>query len=241
MSLFSQEIVDFWKKPFADGEVLYEDQTLLLTVNPALGEDERVTVLETVHGKVLVALTPEMAARANLSRQQELSEVIFRGKLDEAGIRLHGADYLFYFRESERAALAQESIDAARQLSQRDEAVFAAFQAAATEQDLDDAYVELNHWAVFGAFEEECLVSAASAYPWSGSKLADIGVLTLVPFRGRGHARKAVRALSRYAFGQGYEPQYRCQTDNLASTALAKACGLTLFGKSQYVSPDSTV
>ncbi|MFE0015325.1 GNAT family N-acetyltransferase [Mesorhizobium sp. NPDC059054] len=84
-------------------------------------------------------------------------------------------------------------------------------------------------------------VRAASAYPWSGARLADIGVVTLVPFRGKGHARKAVGALSRHAFGQGYEPQYRCQTDNLASAALAEACGLTLFGKSQYVSPDSTV
>jgi hypothetical protein len=28
-----------------------------------------------------------------------------------------------------------------------------------------------------------------------------------------------------------FEPQYRCQLDNHASVALAKACGLTLFGK----------
>lgn len=70
------------------------------------------------------------------------------------------------------------------------------------------------------------------AYPWEdNAQIADLGVLTLTPFRGKGHARKVVRSISKYARDQGYEPQYRCQLDNLASTALAKAAGLTLFGK----------
>ncbi|WP_201723527.1 MULTISPECIES: hypothetical protein [unclassified Ensifer] len=34
-------------------------------------------------------------------------------------------------------------------------------------------------------------------------------------------------------------PQYRCQLDNHASAALAKAAGLTLFGEWQPVSPGS--
>ena len=48
-----------------------------------------------------------------------------------------------------------------------------------------------------------------------------------------------MRAISRYACEQGYEPQYRCQTDNLASVALAKTAGLTLFGTWEVISPDS--
>lgn len=244
MSLFSQTIVDFWKTPFANGDVLHDDDTFLLVTNPALEEDERVTVLETADGKVLAALTPSLACKVGLDRRQQLSEQVFHRKLDEAGISLHGADYLFYFGESERAALAQEGVDAARQLSERDGAAFSTFEAAASEQDLDDAFVELDHWAVFGSFERGRLVSAASAYPWcaygwSDARLGDIGVLTLAEFRGRGHARKAVRALARYTYEQGYHPQYRCQTDNTASVALANAAGLTLFGKWQMVSPDS--
>lgn len=70
-------------------------------------------------------------------------------------------------------------------------------------------------------------------------QIAETGVLTLPPFRGKGHARNVVRAISRYAYEQGFEPQYRCQLDNQASVALAKAAGLTLFGKWQVVSPDS--
>ncbi|WKG05761.1 hypothetical protein [Mycolicibacterium sp. HK-90] len=44
-----------------------------------------------------------------------------------------------------------------------------------------------------------------------------------------------VRALSQYAFGQGYEPQYLCQLDNHASVALANALGLRLFGRWEAV------
>jgi hypothetical protein len=46
------------------------------------------------------------------------------------------------------------------------EAAFAEFQAAAIEQDLDDAYVELDHCLTFGAFQQNRLVAAASMYPW---------------------------------------------------------------------------
>ena len=104
---------------------------------------------------------------------------------------------------------------------------------------LDDAYVELDHWAVFGSFDDGRLVCAASMYPWEDAPIADTGVLTLPSYRGKGHARKVVRAISRYACEQGYEPQYRCQTDNLASVALAKTAGLTLFGTWEVISPDS--
>jgi predicted GNAT family acetyltransferase len=82
-------------------------------------------------------------------------------------------------------------------------------------------------------------VSAASAYPWGGALLADLGVLTLQPFRGRGHARRVVRSISRHALDRGYEPQYRCQLDNQASVALARGAGLAMFGKWEVVSPTS--
>lgn len=236
----------FLECPFADGDVLHDDEAFLLATNPALEDDERVTVLELASGKVLAALTPRMARTAGLERKQSLSVQVLQQKLAGAGISLHGADYLFYFGESERVALMQENTGTARQLSQRDEVLFSAFAVTASPQDLDDAFVELDHWAVFGTFEQDRLVSAASAYAWSaygwdGEQLADIGVLTLADFRGRGQARNTVRALARYAYEQGYHPQYRCQTDNAGSIALAKAAGLTLFGKWQVISPDCSV
>jgi len=240
MPLFSQTIMDFWHESFLNGDVLYRDGMFTVAINPELDEDSRVMVLEMADGQTMAVLTPELAGKVGLNRRQELSESIFRRKLQEAGITMHGADYVFYFSEAEKSSLLREHPEGdLRRLTERDEAVFADFESKASEQDLDDAQVELDHWAVFGSFEENNLVCAASMYPWDdNSPIADLGVLTLKSFRGKGHARRVVRAISKYACGWGYEPQYRCQLDNRASALLAKAAGLTLFGKWDVISPD---
>ncbi|WP_229867066.1 GNAT family N-acetyltransferase [Streptomyces gelaticus] len=111
------------------------------------------------------------------------------------------------------------------------------FEEAASEQDLDEAFVELDHWAAHGALEDGRLVCVASMYPWNDAPLADLGVLTLPPYRGKGHARRLVRAISRHALARKHEPQYRCQLDNHASVAAAESAGLTRFGPWDVVSP----
>lgn len=241
MPLFSQTITDFWRTQFSNGNVLYRDEVFTVATNPDLSEDRRIMVLETSDGQVMAVLTPVLADKLGLYQRQDLSEQTFRRKLNEAGVTLHGADYLFYFSEADKNVLLQENLEGAlRLLSEQDDAVFSEFQSSASEQDLDDAYVELDHWAVFGSFEQNRLVSATSMYPWENAQIADLGVLTLTSFRGKGHARKVVRSISKYAYNKGYEPQYRCQLDNQASTSLAKAAGLTLFGKWEVISPDSS-
>ncbi|MDX7986035.1 GNAT family N-acetyltransferase [Xenorhabdus sp. 12] len=241
MSLFSTTITDFWQAPLLNGDVIYSDDVLTIATNANLEESDRLMVLETTDGRVLTVMTPEMAEKAGLYHQETMSESIFRQKLSEAEITLHGADYIFYFSEAEKNILLQEKLDGdLRKLEEGgDEKVFADFQSAVSEQDLDDAYVELDHWAVFGSFDQGRLVCAASMYPWDNAKIADLGVLTQASFRCKGHASKVVRTISKFAYSQGYEPQYRCQLDNSASVALAKASGLTLFGKWELVSPDS--
>lgn len=243
MPLFSQTITDFWESQFLNGDIIYNDKTFTVTINHDLSEDSRVMVLETADGRVMVVLTPEMAEKLDLSKGQELSELNFRQKLNEGGVTLHGADYLFYFSEAEKNVLLQENQEGTlRQLSEQDDAIFSAFESSASEQDLDDAYVELDHWAVFGSFERNRLVCAASMYPWGEDvQIADLGVLTLSAFRGKGHARKVVRSICKFAYEQGYEPQYRCQLDNEASILLAKAAGLTMFGKWDVISSDCSV
>ncbi|UNK15891.1 GNAT family N-acetyltransferase [Paenibacillus sp. N3/727] len=241
MPLFSQTITDYWREQFLNGDVLYSDEVFTVAINPDLNEDSRVMVLETTDGRIMAVLTPAMADKVGLYQRQDLSEEIFRRKLKEAGVTLHGADYLYYFSEADKNVLLQENLEGdLRRLTEQDDAVFSEFESSASEQDLDDASVELDHWAVFGSFEQNRLVCAASMYPWEDdTQIADLGVLTLTPFRGKGHARKVVRSICKYAYVQGYEPQYRCQLDNHTSTLLAKAAGLTLFGKWDVISPDS--
>ncbi|MCW3463500.1 GNAT family N-acetyltransferase [Chitinophaga nivalis] len=240
--LFSTIITDYWRTSMLSGDTCYRDDNFIVTVNPDLDEDNRVMVLTMTDGEVMVVLTPALADKLGLYQRQDLSELVFYQLLKEAGGALHGADYLFYFSEADKQLLLQENeAGNIRRLTAADAEVFAAFQAAASAEDLDGAYVELDHWVVFGAFEQNRLVCAASMYPWDGQRIADLGVLTLEDCRGKGYARKVVRSICKYAYEQGYEPQYRCQLDNLASVSLAKAAGVTLFGQWDFVAADSRV
>jgi GNAT superfamily N-acetyltransferase len=238
--MFSSVVTDYWSAAFSDGDVSWGDGEFTVAVNADLSEDRRVMTLQTCDGRAGAVLTPSVAGALGWSREgAPTSESRFRQALRDAGVRMYDADYLFYYAESELRTLMQQApCDGVRQLSGADAAYFGEFTASAPEQDLDDAYVELDHWAVFAAFENDRVVSAASMYPWGNARLADLGVLTLPTHRGRGHARAVVQAACRYAAEHGYQPQYRCQLDNHASIALAKAAGLTRFGTWEVVSPD---
>jgi RimJ/RimL family protein N-acetyltransferase len=220
MSPFSFAVESFWGAADAGFRVV---------IDPDLAHDRRVSLLRRADGSVVAKVSPIVASV--IGRPE--SEPEFRNALATAGIGLHEADNLYYFPSS-----AELESSGARRLTSADAAAFALFEASADEQDLDDAYVELDHWAVFGSFEGALLVSAASAYPWGNSPLADIGVLTLPDFRGQGRARTAVRALGAHIRGEGYEPQYRCQLGNAGSIAVAASAGLELFGTWEVVSPD---
>ena len=254
--MFSPVVTDYWRATFSGEEVLPSDTSFTVAVKADLSHDRRVMVLYTDDGAVRAVLTPSLADAMGLSASQSQSqsqsqprsrsrprlrsEADLLRALSEVGIELHPADNLFYFSPDGLSTLLEEAPrPGVRQLSAADAALFAEFQSSASEEDLDAAYVELDHWAVFGAFAQDRLVAAASAYPWGNARIADLGVLTLPEHRGRGHARAVVRALSKHAAKSGYEPQYRCQLDNHASLAVANAAGLTHFGAWRVVSTDS--
>ncbi|GAA1392815.1 GNAT family N-acetyltransferase [Kitasatospora putterlickiae] len=238
--MFPPAITEFWRTPSPTSRLLCGDDAFGVTVDAALEEGERLTVITTADGATRVRLTPAVAGALGLDAGTAIDAPEFGRRLAAAGITLHGADHLFYFTSEAREALHREPDDpSVRPLTEADAGAFARFEAAASEQDLDDAYVELDHWAVYGAFEDGRLAAVASAYPWGRAPLADLGVLTLPPHRGRGHARRLVRAIARHALARGFELQYRCQLDNHASVAVAGSAGLTRFGSWDVVSPDS--
>ncbi|HEY8475100.1 MAG TPA: GNAT family N-acetyltransferase [Natronosporangium sp.] len=229
-SRFPPAVTDYWHARFHAGTVAHREAGLTVTIDAGLPDDRRAMLLRTAAGELSAVLRPELADQLDL-RSGDRSEAGLHQRLAEAGIELHGADYLFYFPSAEADAVRREPAQpAVRQLTSDDAGAFAGFAAAAPEPDREDAFVELDHWVVFGSFDQDRLVCAASMYPWDGPRLADLGVLTLPGFRGRGHARRVVRAISRHAYRRGCEPQYRCQLDNQASVALAKSAGLALFG-----------
>ncbi|MDM1503853.1 GNAT family N-acetyltransferase, partial [Myroides marinus] len=129
----------------------------------------------------------------------------------------------------------QDSITFRPLSEEHDVEVFRAFEAKCSEEDLDGAYVSLKHWVVYGAFDGEELIGASSAYLWNGTRLADLGVIIGEDYRDRSIATRLVQAICMDIIDKGYVPQYRCQTDNTASVALAEAVGFSLFGEWEVI------
>ena len=225
---FSETATEFWRATMHASESVPLGVRLRVAITPELREERSLMVLDVVGGAVEVVMTPGIADRLTLDPDD------VAGSLAAAGIALHGADLVHYFAEDARPT-PDPSV---RVLTAADADAFAAFVAANSERDLDDAWVELDHWLVAGVFEGDRLVSAASMYPWEGSRLADLGVLTDPEFRGRGHGRRVVRGISALALERGHEPQYRCQVDNAASVALADSAGLTRFAAWDLIAQD---
>ena len=227
MTGFPSSIAAYWDRVF--GELPVTDRgSVLCAISEDISVRRAVMMLTTSDGHSRAVLRPEVADRAGIADASllPLEEVV--ELLRAAGVVLHDPDYLFYLPTD-----APSRIDAThhvRQLTEADRSAFDIFYGSASEQDHEDAFVELDHWAVFGCFDGGRLVSAASLCLWEGGAIADLGVLTLSDARGRGHARDVVRSIASFARHQGLEPQYRCQTDNHASVALAKASGLSLVG-----------
>ena len=209
---------------------------VVVSVDPTLSENRSVSLLRVEGGNAVLSLSPSRASELALTDGQHVDSEEIAARLKRSGVSLNDPDHLFYLSVRDQATLRDESPGAeTRQLSAADRSFFEDFTDEAPEDDLDDAFVELDHWLVVGTFIDDKLVCVASMYPWGDTELADLGVITLPEFRGRGLGRTTVRAMSAEALRRGYEPQYRCQLDNAASAALARSAGFTHFGEWEVI------
>lgn len=208
-------------------------------VDRELPPSRSVMLLDPAGSGGFLTVLPDIARRTGLKPDIEIDANTLFEALRRADIRLNGADHLFYFSQKEQKLLRNESFSAAvRQLTADDADAFEAFVSEAPEDDMDEAFVELDHWLAFGCFVEDRLVSAASMYPWSGTSFADLGVITLPQFRGQGFGKQTVRAIGAQALRLDYEPQYRCQPDNASSVRLAQVSGFSQFATWDVIKSD---
>ncbi|WP_291378735.1 GNAT family N-acetyltransferase [Demequina sp.] len=227
MLTFAPVVEDFWQG-FLAGRSLAKRPGFRLTLNPGLADDRRVVIRTLPDGTVEAALHPAAAAAVALGPDADESGL--RAALDREGIVLAELEHVWYYPVAERAAVEAEPLPPGlRALTDDDAEAFAAFHAANSEADRDEAFVELDHWAVFGQFEGDQLVSVASAYPWREAALADIGVLTTPSARGKGYGRAVVRAIAAHVYAQEHEPLYRCGDANAVSQATARSAGMAEY------------
>lgn len=204
---------------------------MLVVVDPARSEKLPLSLLRLDGAAGILSLAPYLAEQLGLASDERLDRAGFESRLEQAGLELASADHLFHLPLAEQEVLREEPWgEGTRELTEADADAFAEFTDRAPEDDLDEAFVELDHWLVVGTFREQQLVSVSSMYPWGESTIADLGVITLPQFRGQGLGRATVRAISAAALARGYEPQYRCDLDNAPSAGLARAAGFARFG-----------
>lgn len=202
-------------------------------VNTSLPEDRRIRTVEVDGGVRLIAVSPAVAAKAGLLDGQRMDDEAWAEALALAGEALAGADHVFTYAEG-RVPDVSADLDV-RALTAADADAFAAFQATCTDEERDEADVELDHWAIFGVVLDGEIVAAASAYPFDDSPVADIGVITSPLHRGAGHAAAVVRVISGHILERGLLPLYRCRLDHHASAATARSAGMTRFGQRDSV------
>lgn len=229
MNSFPEPVIHYWEGIFT-GDSMVERAGLSLAVNTRLSKKRPVMIMMFENGCSRVVVRPDVAEVLGSRYFGATSVADLQRDFAAAGIALHSADHLFYL-PVDHALREQDCTAPARELTEADRALFDIFYNAASEQDREDAFVELDHWAVAGCIDQGRLVSAASMCLWADSPVADLGVLTLPHARGKGFARAVVRTINAMARQRGYEPQYRCQIDNHASVALAKSCGFAPYGR----------
>ena len=233
--MFSTIITDFWMRGVA---LTARPDRVHVVVDPTLTESRSASLMTVIDGPRVLALSPERARVLGLEHGHDHEPQHVTAALIAASVTLNDPDDVFHFSATDaRTLVEQPPAPGVRALTQDEQAEFDRFIADAPDDDVDEAFVELDHWLVFGCFVDDRLVSAASMYPWDGSMLADTGVLTLPANRGRGYGAATVRGLSARALQLGYEPQYRCRIDNVGSVSLARSAGLTLFGTWEVVLP----
>lgn len=239
MEDMNPEIYKQWIAPFEGGETVREAGAYRFAVADDLDDDERVQIL-TRPDRTYVLAAPAVRDLPGVSDARDEAEL--RAALTAGGITLNGPDHLFFLDDATKQRLRDtENPSSVRALTEADRAAFDAFEAGVSEEDLDGASVELDHWMVFGAFEGDTLVAVGSSYPFDdGVALADMGVVTHPEHRGKGHARSVIYALSRGALAVDHEPQYRCQTDNTASVKLAQGSGFVSIGTWDLPLPDDS-
>ena len=152
----------------------------------------------------------------------------FRDLLNENRIKLNIPDRIYYANEPITMPPTGKNWTM-RLLTKSDNLIFENFCHNINATEIDNAWVELEHWAVYGLFVNGSLASACSLSPWDGTQIADVGVLTHPSRRGQGLAKCLVNFAHHHVAKQGYVLQYRTQTDNFASIHLARSLSLSLY------------
>ena len=188
--------------------------------------------IETVAGSRVFSVTAPAAEHLGLTEGMTVTRSVIDAYVADWGIRWNGVDDICFLPDgANRAPVLPQAPHgvATRQLTADDAEVFATFNSGCSAEDIDAAFVELDHTLAYGTFVDGVLVSAASMYTFGDSTLADFGVLTHPDYRERGFGARTIRGLAVATLELGLEPMYRYLLDNQGSERIARAAGFEVY------------
>lgn len=112
----------------------------------------------------------------------------------------------------------------ARPLDENDHTALKHLRRAVGPKDWQRGEVSLSDEQIVGVLDGQMLAAAAGSVLWSDA-LADVSAITHPSRRKKGHAAEAVACLCRHHLAKGQWVQWRYETDNAASRALANRVG----------------
>ena len=161
-AMINDDVAAYWLKEKTSGKCYLNQHDFAVYVNPHLDEDYLAVAIKD-QGKYWLSLHPQLCVELSISTvfNQETTELLQKSLANQ----WYGADQFFYFSQEALEKLQLKKIPYyIRALTSADTKIFQSFCEASSEEDLDGASVELEHWLVYGLFSNEQLIAAASMY-----------------------------------------------------------------------------
>lgn len=235
--LFDEVIYKNWADHFGcSAAMIHQSGTTILPLERYGGE--KVIVLWHIGRHTFVQSDPGYTTQLeDLIRQLPTATALQGDNIHlawgEAAISTLDKGLVFYLYPADLPVYAPAAPFMVRRLTEADGGPMQSLHAASSPEDVDEGFVEVDHQIVFGCFNDDQLVAAASGYERAG--FMDIGVLTHPGFRRRGLGQAAVGAICEWSPANGYIAQYRCNERNLGSRGIAEGLNFKQYFKSEAI------
>jgi GNAT superfamily N-acetyltransferase len=210
-----QRVLAFWAEVLGVDVEELDREGLVVVPDPRDFAAARRATIRTARGTLVLA-APVEAAVAAADPGTYAADV---------AARAHGIGLLHY----RATAPAGEADSRIRILGGEDRTLLDALHEAAGADATEEADVDVEHPLAVGLVEGGRLLAIASLLD-EGDSAVDVGVLVDPAVRGQGLGAAVVADVTRRAARSGRLVQYRCNEENAASAALARACGFELWG-----------
>jgi GNAT superfamily N-acetyltransferase len=140
---------------------------------------------------------------------------------------------LYYLFPDDLPLFAPAEPFVVRQLTSDDAKAMEVLFEVCRPEEIDEAYVSVDHQIAFGCFAGDQLLAAGSGDERAG--FMDLGVLTHPTYRGYGLGKAVVGAMCEWSIARDIIPQYRCDAKDLGSKSVAEGLNFRLYFRQESV------